>query len=172
MNEASPSTCPIDYEWIPVEIDKGTPLHYPRVDSKFFREHYSHAGVYRWGIYKRDSLIKAYVGEGWNLAKRIPPYLKPGPSQKTNIRVHEELESAVAAGYRVRLEILTIRRPIRINNVTITDSDLQNPHVRLMMENFVLADHEKVNCEILNLKQNPIERRKRKSAALRSKAGF
>lgn len=162
----------IDYRWIPVEVEKGIPLLYPSGASKYLKEHYSNASVYRWGFFKSGAILKAYIGEAWNLAERIPQYLKPGPSQRTNIRIHHEMEADIKSAFEVRLDTLRVQEPFRLNSVLIADSEMHNPFVRLLIENFAIADHEKITCEILNLKRNPLARRQRKAVRSREQAGF
>ncbi len=103
---------PIDYAWRDVERDAGQPYKYPDTVSRFMEEKYSRPVVYRWAFYKSpDKPYAAYIGEAENLAKqRVPNYLRAHPSQKTNYRLKNEFESAIAAGQRFAYRFSSFRR--------------------------------------------------------------
>jgi hypothetical protein len=75
-----------------------------------------------------------------------------------------EFLAHIETGGTVELQVLAFE-PFAINNVNVYhESQLGSPYIRKMMENFLLADHDGINCELKNAKSNPIERRLRKSA--------
>jgi hypothetical protein len=162
MKEWTP--CRINYEWQPVELDPGKPFNYPSSLNKAFIGNNSKPALYRWALKDENGLLTgAYIGETENLVRRIKGYLRPGPTQQTNIRMRKNFLDHIESGGIVELQILKFE-PFGINNVNVYDeSQLGNSYIRKMMENFLLADHDSVHCELKNCVANPIERRRRKS---------
>src|ERR1039457_5941128 len=153
----------INYDWQPVETDLGKPFTYPSALSEFFDGTYSKPALYRWVFRDKRGLISAiYIGETENLAQRVKDYMSPGRTPQTNLRMKEDFLNHIESGGIVELQILRFE-PFGINNVNVYESQMGNPYVRKMMENFLLADHDQVHCELKNCVANPIERRRRKS---------
>ena len=170
----------INYEWVPVESQPGQPYRYPQSVSRYVRSTYLRPAVYRWAVYspdgeERSANIKptpraAYVGEAENLGARFQGYLRPCPSQQTNKRIKEYLDSALGKGSIIQFEVLKFEDFVirthhgKPERVSVTN--LQVEYIRKMMENFALAIQDRVNCEILNRVLNPIERRRQKALRL------
>ncbi len=161
MKEWTP--CRISYEWLPIEAAPKTRLTYPSQLTRLFVDTYSKAGVYRWIFRDKGGVISAaYIGEAENLVRRVKSYMSRGGSRQVQ-RMREEFLSHIGLGGTVELQILKFD-PFAINNVNVHhESQLGNPYIRKMMENFLIADHDSVHCPLRNCVENPIERRRRKS---------
>jgi hypothetical protein len=159
----------VDYDW--QRAKTASPLS---VGYQGLLEGYIHASsevpaVYRWALFRgAENPYSIYVGETENLRRRLRSYLRPGKRQKTNVRLRTLFESELKNGFKLELHLIRIV-PFQMNDVLVSNYALHNPYVRGMVENFVLANHQDPNCEILNLKMNPIERRKRKAVDLLDK---
>jgi hypothetical protein len=159
---------PIEYRWVDVYCSEGSPYQFPQAVSKFLKERYSKPTIYRWVFLKKSALPYAvYIGEAENLPQRIGNYLQAHPTQKTNYRMKAEFERALANGAEVRLQKIEFT-PFALNNVLVIESALHNAYIRKMLENFLCADNDNINCELRNLSSTPIERRRRKAAATRA----
>ncbi|HEY5177832.1 MAG TPA: hypothetical protein VII95_19945 [Terriglobales bacterium] len=155
----------ISYEWEPIEVAPGKLFACQSPLTKAFVDSYSKPALYRWVFRGQSGVISAaYIGEAENLAQRVQGYIWPGRTQQTNLRMKDEFLKHMSSGGAVELQILRFE-PFGINNVNVFhESQLGNPYIRKMMENFLLADHDPVHCELKNCVANPIERRSRKSA--------
>ncbi len=154
----------ISYEWQPIEIAPGQRFIYPAPLSATFIDSYSKAALYRSAFKDKNGLLTgAYIGETENLAQRVRGYPRPGPTQQTNIRIKEDFLNHIKSSGIVELQILRFE-PFGINNVNVHhESQLGNPYIRKMIENFLLADHDAALCKLKNCSANPIERRRRES---------
>ena len=165
MSTPEGSMTDIRYQWIVIEISRGVPFQLSIKLDKItapVAQIQQKPAIYRWSFLKKGLPVKAYIGETEDLRKRVGGYINPGPSQETNKRINGEFKGAVQSGLTVQLEILHVE-PVRINRVRVNTEHLFDPFLRKMLENFVLADFDVVNCELLNLALNPLERRKRKA---------
>ena len=163
MKEWTP--CCISYDWLPVEIASGKALTYPCRPTKSFVASYSKPALYRWAFRdkKKGEITASYIGEAENLARRVREYMSPGRSRQV-CRMQDEFLNHNHLGGTVELQILKFE-PFGINTVNVyNESQLANPYIRKMMENFLLADNDSVSCELKNCAENPIERRRRKSS--------
>jgi len=115
-------------------------------------------------------ISKCYIGEAENLAERMRDYLWPGKNNQTELQLKADFLDHSKSGGSVELQTLRFD-PFGINNVNVYESQLGNPYIRKMMENFLLADHDRVHCELKNCVANPIERRRRKSMRAVGAAG-
>jgi hypothetical protein len=112
-----------------------------------------------------------YVGETDNLARRIQHYLRPGKSQKTNLRLKAYFDDAVSQKQQVELQTLVFA-PFQVNKVQLSMELLGHTHVRRALENLVLvwmnADTQTVLPLILNrvLAQDKERNHKRIDSAL------
>lgn len=159
----------IRYSWVPVELEEGMPLTLSKdkalaavAPQSMTSTLSQRSAIYRWGFFKRGQLVQAYVGETENLRQRVRGYFRPGPTQTTNKRMNALFRKAIDEGFEVKLETLKIE-PIRINQINVCNQNLAYPFLRKMMENFVLADFDVVNCTLHNSCQNPVERRGQKA---------
>ena len=165
MKEWSPFR--IDYSWEPVLREADEPFTYPTIVRRgtvthFMCEQYSKAAIYKWLFRSPDGFQSAYIGEAGNFVQRIRDYLTRGRSRQTK-QMRENILAHISSGGTVELQILRFE-PFAINNVNVDhESQLRDPYIRKMMENFLLADHDSVHCELKNCVANPIERRRRKS---------
>ena len=98
----------LTYEWITVVQDDETPYRFPLAINR--SGPYAIPAVYRWLPFRQrpGDLQRAYIGESENLARRVCGYLKPGPSQKTNIRMRQLMDGLVSDGLQVQLDVLRI----------------------------------------------------------------
>ena len=163
----------IDYRWEPVVTHDGEIFTYPGCLTADFRSRFSKPAVYRWLFKRADGCPSAaYIGEAENLAQRIQGYHWPGQSQQTNLRMKADFQEHIESGGTVELQVLVFE-PFAINNVNVhNESQLGDAYIRKMMENFLLADHDSVACELRNAKSNSIERRLRKSAKAATAGGM
>ncbi len=139
---------PISFKWNPVHSIENVPYSFPNEITDYMKSNYKSSTVYRWVLVKSDGTIRYYIGQTDRLApRRIRQYLKPGPTQKTSQRIHDELNRTVINGGNNRLEHLTFSQ-FTINNQIITQVSLSDPHTRKFLEELftVLA---KANGEIL-----------------------
>jgi len=161
MSASDGSMIDIRYQWIVVEA-KGVPFQLSREAVAPVACIQPKPAIYRWNFLKKGTSVKAYIGETEDLRRRVRGYLNPGPSQETNKRINAEFRKAIQSGLTVQLETLSVE-PIRINRVHVNTDHLWDLFLRKMLENFVLADFDAVNCELLSLALNPLERRRRKA---------
>jgi len=155
----------IKYEWVPVLRAPNETYCYPGGMPTFFVQTYLPPAIYRWAFFKNSPTpYRAYIGEADSLSQRVRGYLWPGATQQTNLRMKTELEDGIQAGARIELQVVKFR-PFVINSVQVTESSLHIGPVRKFLEQFLIADCDQIHCELLNAKQNPIERRLRKAVA-------
>jgi hypothetical protein len=159
----------ISYTWITLGSAKPARYFYAYVLPVTLTRDCSRPAIYRWALFAPaiHPPVEAYIGETENLARRLRHYLRPGPSQHTNIRLRKHFLAQAEKGVRAELQVLQFQ-PFRLNSVVISETKLHNTSIRQMLEQFLIADHDAVNCALLNLKSNSIERRLR--AALKSNA--
>lgn len=164
MNFAEDRMTDIRYTWVPVGVARGVPFRLstetPAGSGPLIRR----PAIYRWVFFKQgvDCPVGAYVGEAKNLAKRIREYTRPSP-KGTCREIKNEIERAIGSGLNVQLAILKIE-PARLNRVDIREETLSDTFVRRMVENFILADFDVVNCKLLNIDLNIFDARRRKAA--------
>jgi|GEM_PF-2233891 len=134
----------ISYEWEPIEVAPGKLFACQSPLTKAFVDSYSKPALYRWVFRGQSGVISAaYIGEAENLAQRVQGYIWPGRTQQTNLRMKDEFLKHMSSGGAVELQILRFE-PFGINNVNVFhESQLGNPYIRKMMENFLLADHDR-----------------------------
>jgi hypothetical protein len=92
---------------------------------------------------------RLYVGEADILCRRIGNYLTPGPSQKTNIRLHNLFKGLVNRGCRIRLEILEFL-PFYLGDIEIDTTDLHSKLIRRFIEHMLAAYYSKLGYELIN----------------------
>lgn len=140
----------VNYEWETVMIKHNKPYFFPASISKFMKEHYKGPEIYRWVVKNYDKINSVYIGEAEILCpRRIQGYLKPGPSQMTNIRMNKLLHKFMNDGMKIGLERLNFS-DFSIENKIITRDDLANKSLRLILENFMILNHENQGIKILN----------------------
>ena len=136
----------LDYEWEHVESEKGKPYVFPQELTDFFK-HRSHPAVYQWRVHKRDDLW-VYVGETESLARRVQGYLKPGPSQTTNIRIKKSFENFLERGYEISLDTMRIKS-LSIDGKLIENA-LDKMDTRRAIENILTFKYGDSGIKLLN----------------------
>lgn len=125
---------PITYQWKRVYSDENVTYFFPGSITSYMKLKYGFPALYRWVIRKFDDSVVYYLGETDGLVpRRIYQYLNPGPSQKTNQRLHVEFNSEIQKNSKIHLEYLTFS-PFSINNQLMCQSSLTDPHVRRLIE--------------------------------------
>lgn len=141
------------YSWDPVLIDEANEYHYPIAISKPMRQQYKKPAVYKWNVYKHspDDLKRIYIGEAAILCPtRVHGYLKPGPSQHTNIRMKNMFSEYINQGLKIRLEVLNLQHST-IGKVPVTQEDLANKYVRHYIEAIMITHYQDKDYTLLNL---------------------
>lgn len=125
---------PISYKWIPINSAENIPYCFPDDITDYMKSRYGFPALYRWIIDRKDGSVFYYLGETDGLIpRRINQYLKPGPSQKTNLRLNEVFYDEIKKGTKIRLEYLTFS-PFTINEFKFSHSSLTDVHVRRFLE--------------------------------------
>ena len=156
----------IRYDWIPVGEAQGVPFNLLEYGSSKPSRLTKKAAIYRWGFFNKDAPdpYMAYVGEAKDLAHRIRGYTGPNLREGTCLKIKREIEKAIQSKHTVKLEILKIIEPVRLNRVVICNENLADAFLRKMLENFILADFDVVNCKLLNVDLNIFDARRRRAA--------
>jgi len=141
------------YQWEPFLKDWEKEYFFPEKITLFMKKTYNHPAIYRWNIFrnKPDDEKLIYIGEAQKLCpQRISGYLNPGPSQQTNQRINKKFHDLLNNGFKIRLEILCFDN-IKIKNFTITNSHLNDRHVRRFVEELMIVIYKLKGFTILNL---------------------
>jgi hypothetical protein len=103
------------------------------------KEHYCRPAVYRWMVWTPGYGIHAYyVGETDDLARRIHHCLRPGSTQRTNLRLKAHFDEALNKGQCVELQTLVFE-PFQMNKVKFSMESLGHTHIRRILENLILV---------------------------------
>ena len=127
----------ISFGWVPIQGSQGTPYRFPEAATKYLRERYGTPAIYRW-LVQRDQRRCVYIGETENLVRRLVHYLRPGPTQATNIRLRAYLDEEYALGTSISFEALVFE-PFSINGRQYSSADLGTKEVRCMLENLLIT---------------------------------
>lgn len=140
-----------DFKWVPVLKAAGQPYLFPNPITPEMRKEYSKAAVYRWIPYKERAgdLTIIYVGEADILVRRIANYLKPGPSQRTSIRLHNLFNDMIDQGDCVQLEVLEFA-PFTLGDVQISLTDLHSKLARRFIEHMMATYYGKLGFQLIN----------------------
>ena len=157
----------IDYCWKSVEKSPDESYVFPHRTSNFMKSEYSRPGIYRWVVYSPNGApVAAYFGEAENLVKRIGQYLRPGESQRTNLRLHMEFHRYIKNQRTVKMDILDFS-PFRLNSIEASVSDLHNRCLRIMLEAFAIlnfkSSRETKECRLMNLQMSSPDRKIRRA---------
>ena len=125
------------YEWVRVLEDGTTPYEFPHRVSQHMRQQHSGPAIYRWTIHRQADITGVYIGETEALPRRIYHYLKPGPTQQTNIRLHKAFTVAKEHGLSVTLEVLRFT-PSQVAGHSISQASLEEKTVRVLLEHLML----------------------------------
>jgi hypothetical protein len=98
-----------------------------------------------------NNIISLYIGETDNVVRRIKGYLKPGPSQMTNIRMKSQFENYIKIGYQIHLEIMKING-FKLNGREYLQESLSDPCIRKLIENLVIIEEKNKGFDLLNAK--------------------
>ena len=105
-------------------------------------------GIYRLRIRQGDA-ESLYIGETQNLFRRFGHYRRPGPRQKTSIRIHAELRKALTDGAEVSVAVVTSGAWLNYTGVIIP-ADFFSKAVRCLFENAALVEERAEDIEVLN----------------------
>ena len=141
------------FEWEAVLSSETEEYFFPQPVTGYMKRLYKGPAVYRWNIYRNSpaDLKLLYVGQAKQLCPhRIQGYLTPGPSQKTNQRIHEKLRAYLEQGLRIRLEVLRFV-DLTIGDFALTTEDMLDKHIRLLIEGLLIAYLKRKGYALLNL---------------------
>ena len=140
----------LTYEWEPILLDQGKQYTWPNKITKFMRDKYNFSAIYRWVVAKEDNIQAIYIGEASLLQRRIYQYLKPGKSQQTNNYINHLFGGFIhEQGYNIKLEKLKIFS-CELGDKKITENDLDDKNIRVLVEHLLLVYHENKGFNILN----------------------
>ena len=122
-----------------------------------FREH-AFPAVYRWGVFRKDGTLEAvYVGESYNVCKRVRRYRVPKsvwtPPLPTTKRISKFLYDKTQRGCKVWFEILEFDSfSIKCNgrSVHVNSKGLSSQATRRFLENYALLCIDRIKCTVLN----------------------
>jgi hypothetical protein len=149
----------ISFSWIAVQSSQSASYSFPELVSKYLRKQYNKPAVYRWLI-ERNGKSSIYIGETENLGRRLQHYLKPGPSQKTNKRVREFLDTEIVQGACIKFDVLIFESFV-INRRVYSPESLWEKEVRCFLENLLItqltSEVEKLN-RVISVQEKAIHR--------------
>ena len=140
----------LTYEWEPVLLDQDKQYTFPNNITKFMRDKYNFSGIYRWVVEKETNIQAIYIGEASLLPRRIYQYLNPGKSQQTNNYINHLFGGFIhEQGYNIKLEKLKIFS-CELGDKKITENDLDDKNMRVLVEHLLLVYYENKGFDILN----------------------
>ena len=139
----------LTYEWEPVLLDQDKQYTWPSKITKFMRDKYNFSAIYRWVDEKEAKIQAIYIGEASLLPRRIYHYLNPYQSQQTNIRMNQRFNKLCTQGYTIKLEKLKIFS-CELGAKKITENDLDDKNIRVLVEHLLLVYYENKGFDILN----------------------
>lgn len=144
------SFTPIVHTWVPVLSSTDTLYHFPEPITAFMRAALRMPAIYRWRITHPDGAIEYYIGETEELCpRRIYHYLKPGPSQMTNLRLNELFSTLIRQGGTVTMEFLHFE-PFSVGDHLIDQDSLADGHIRRFLEELFVVVLEAQGGTLLN----------------------
>lgn len=105
-------------------------------------------GLYRFRLCG-EGVEKHYVGESEELRRRFQQYRKPGPSQRTNLRMNDDCQRHLLSGGRVEVDIATDEMAISLGDVPFR-VDLADKVTRSLLEQAALVSAMASGTEMLN----------------------
>ncbi len=96
-------------------------------------------GLYRFTFEWPDRARGVYIGETDGLRRRAQHYRSPGPTQRTNVRMKQEIVTALSAGVNVTLAIVT-NASMTIDGGPVRTLDLARKTSRQVVENAAMAE--------------------------------
>jgi len=143
----------LECEWKTVDSEPDIPYKFPNgITNHMKKAYYKKPAIYRWVI---DD--EYYVGETVDLYRRISNYLNaPNPkyNEKGKMQPHQQttninLKARLVASINNRIEVLKFDK-LQFGDVTYKIMDLNNNHIRLMVEKIAILDHEANHLTLLN----------------------
>jgi len=123
---------------------------FPQEISKFMRDTYKHPAIYKWAIENDRKIESIYIGEAEKLCpRRIRGYLKPGPTQMTNIRLNSIFTDSLKNDKTVSLYYMMFST-FTINDKEISIDELKDKYIRRLLENLLIIEEKKQDVNILN----------------------
>jgi len=104
------------------------------------------ATIYCWVVGDEPELAY-YIGETEWLKRRIQHLRTPGPTQQTNLRLHDLFDETLAAGGVVELRVL---RSIQLNGELLDDDALSSKSLRRLLEAWCLRQFRVDGRQMLN----------------------
>jgi hypothetical protein len=129
-----------EFHWRRLKDLNGNDFTYG-TDLGKLRSQTAHPAIYRRSVEHDGRRVKTSIGETELLGRRLYHYLKPGPSQHSNVRLREEFLSLEASGYRVFLDTFDFE-PFEINGIEISLQSLDKKYVRRLVEAVVCLESE------------------------------
>lgn len=151
-NEQLDITFQLSCKWLPVMSNETEIYTFPDKITPFMKLHYRIPAIYRWHIYKSKpgDLKQIYIGEAVQLCpQRLNGYLRPGPSQQTNIRINKMFNELINDGRHIQLEYLDFD-VVKIEDIEIISENLIDKHVRRMLEEVMVIYSTHKGYTILN----------------------
>ena len=139
----------LDYVWKLVELRPGVAYQFPEPVSSHLSQNLAGPAVYLWKVKSGDRVVGLYVGEASDLPRRLKGYLKPGPSQTTNLRMNTLLLGEVDSGYTLELSTLHFE-PFQFGGATFNQRDLAMTSVRRFLERLFESSFRKAGFNVLN----------------------
>lgn len=122
----------VEFEWQPigeVTLVDGKP-RFPSLPRA--------PGVYRLAFHVPDAAARVYIGETDDLRRRAQNYRTPGPTQRTSLRMNQELVDVLTRGVRVSQETV-MGATISLDDGPWRSLDLARKTGRLILENAAMA---------------------------------
>lgn len=101
-------------------------------------------GIYRFRLTGVDA-PSVYIGESDDMSRRFGHYRNPEPSQRTNVRMNEQMQARIAAGGSVEVAIVT-EAVLRVAEC-YGPLDLGRRTSRLLVEEHLLDEARKAGTE-------------------------
>jgi hypothetical protein len=95
-------------------------------------------GLYRFTFEAPGAALRVYIGETDELRRRAQHYRTPGATQRTNVRMNQELLAAIRSGSRVWCAVITTAS-ISLDEGAPQALDLSRKTGRLIVENAAMA---------------------------------
>ena len=124
---------------VAVEFDWQPTGEVTLVDGKLRFPPLPHApGTYRRAFHVPGTATRMYIGETDDVRRRAQHYRTPGPTQRTSLRMNQELVDVLTRGVRVSQETV-MAATISLNDGPWRSLDLGRKTGRLIVENAAIA---------------------------------
>lgn len=95
-------------------------------------------GLYRFTFHRHTGPPRVYIGETSDLRRRAGNYRNPGATQLTNVRLNNELVTALRSGMRISCAVVT-DATISLDGASARELDLSRKTGRVIVENAAMA---------------------------------